>query len=108
MKNINEIYDYVDYVWAAYPNNNLNVKYAISNKYFESLNFQKKIIVSSKTELSNLVISKNQGFSINPFKKKEIEKLFSDELFIKYKVKNIYKKSSWSEDSIFLGELYDD
>src|SRR5699024_4820408 len=69
------IYSGCDYIWAAYPNDDLNVKYAISNKYFESILFRRKIIVSENTLLGNDVVSKQIGFTINPYNSDEIEKL---------------------------------
>lgn len=46
------IYEHSDLVWAAYPTNDFNAVYAISNKYFESSFFEKKIILSKKTKMA--------------------------------------------------------
>ena len=35
-------------VWAAYPNKDYNVKYAISNKFFESLVYEKPTFFSKE------------------------------------------------------------
>lgn len=69
------IYDICDYIWAAYPNKNLNVKYAISNKFFESILFKKKVIVAESTMLGNVVKELNIGYTVNPYNLEEIYNL---------------------------------
>lgn len=61
------IYEACDYVWAVYPNKNLNVKYAISNKFFESIVFNKKVIVAERTLLGESVEELNLGYTVNPY-----------------------------------------
>lgn len=73
--NLSEIYEVCDFIWAAYPNNNLNVKYAVSNKFFESIVFNKKIIVSNLTILGNQVSKMNNGYVVDPYNVNEIENL---------------------------------
>lgn len=46
------IYEISDLVWAAYPTNNHNAIYAISNKYYECSLFEKVIVVSRKTKMA--------------------------------------------------------
>jgi len=46
------IYEHSDLVWAAYPTNDFNAVYAISNKYFECSFFEKRIILSKKTKMA--------------------------------------------------------
>ncbi|MDH0718592.1 glycosyltransferase [Acinetobacter junii] len=53
------IYEKSDLVWAAYPTNDFNAIYAISNKYFECSFFEKKIILSKKTKMA-------EGINENP------------------------------------------
>lgn len=46
------IYEKSDLVWAAYPTNDFNAVYAISNKYFECSFFEKRIVLSKKTKMA--------------------------------------------------------
>lgn len=46
------IYDVSDLVWAAYPTNDYNTRYAISNKYFECSLFSTVPIISAGTMMS--------------------------------------------------------
>lgn len=64
---LKDIYDACDYIWAAYPNKDLNVKYAISNKFFESIIFRKKVIVSESTMLGEYVYKSDNGLTVNPY-----------------------------------------
>lgn len=76
-KDLNSIYESCDFIWATYPNNDLNVKYAISNKFFESVVFKKKIIVSESTMLGDYVNKLGIGFTVNPFNIGQIAALFT-------------------------------
>jgi len=49
---VKSIYEATDYVWAAYPTDNANAVYAISNKYFESSLFGKVPIFSACTKMA--------------------------------------------------------
>ena len=69
---LKSIYNVCDYIWAAYPNNDFNVKYAISNKFFESMVFNKKVIVSRDTMLGDYIEKENVGFTIDPYNTKQI------------------------------------
>lgn len=75
---LTNIYSYTDFVWAAYPNKDTNVYYAISNKYFESIVFKKPIIVSQGTKLGEYVSENNTGMIVNPYSVNDIEKLLDD------------------------------
>ena len=72
------LYNDCDFIWAAYPNKNMNVKYAISNKFFESRIFKKKIIVANETMIADLVKQKNIGYEVNPYSIDEIDHLISE------------------------------
>lgn len=52
-KEIKYIYEITDIVWAAYPTNDYNVVYAISNKYFEASLFGRVIAISKKAKMCN-------------------------------------------------------
>lgn len=69
------IFNDLDVLWAAYPNKDFNVKYAISNKFFESLAFNKPCVFSENTELGNLVDREKIGFVVNPYNQSDIRKL---------------------------------
>lgn len=77
MDDLEEIYKYMDYIWAVYPNKDTNVKYAISNKFFESQVFNKKVIVANETFLGEEVIEKSLGYSVNPYEVKNIQNLIN-------------------------------
>lgn len=72
VEDLESIYGVCDYVWAAYPSENLNVKYAISNKFFESIIYRKKVIVSKNTMLGDYVNKTNMGFTVNPYDVEQI------------------------------------
>lgn len=66
-KDIEKIYTKLDYIWAAYPNKDENVKYAISNKFFESLLYVTPGIFSDNTKLGELVQKNQLGITIDPY-----------------------------------------
>lgn len=59
------IYDSFDILVACYDVTNFNIKTAEPNKFYESLFFNKPIIVSNNTYLSEVVNRDKIGFSIN-------------------------------------------
>lgn len=59
------IYAAIDLVWAAYPADDLNVRYAISNKYFESLWFGVPAVFSAGTALGDMVAREGTGFVVD-------------------------------------------
>ena len=57
------IYRNSDFVWAAYPTNNINGRLAISNKYFECSLTNTPILLSFDTEMARLISDlKNVSF----------------------------------------------
>ena len=46
------IYQLSDFIWAAYPTDNLNAIYAISNKFFECSMFKRVPVISSSTRMA--------------------------------------------------------
>lgn len=66
-------YEEADIILSSYPSKNENVKYAIPNKFFEAIHFNKPIIVSRDTKLSELVDENNLGISINCYDITEIK-----------------------------------
>lgn len=103
---IKSLYDKSDLIWAAYPNKDYNVKYAISNKFHESMMLRRPCIFSSGTRLGDFVSEKGIGFSVNPYDVYEIKQLFTELLnnpeLIQNVVNNISEfvshEKSWDED----------
>lgn len=67
------IYECSDVVWAVYPSHDYNVRYAISNKYHESLYYGIPAIYAEGTELAQMVIDKGIGFIVNPYSINDIK-----------------------------------
>lgn len=97
MHDLPYIYSVCDLVWAAYPTDDFNAIYAISNKYFECSYYNKIPIISSKTEMvrnskSDFIISVNEydiddivkkirhgiGKSMLPFMKYEVDSFWEE------------------------------
>lgn len=74
---IPELYAESDVVWAAYPNDNYNVIYAISNKFHESIMCGKPCIYASRTKLGEYVKEKDIGFIVNPYSREDINNLIA-------------------------------
>lgn len=73
---IGEIYEKSDLIWAVYPSNDHNVKYAISNKYHECILYGKPGVFADKTQLGNMVQAEKTGFIVDPYSISNITKLF--------------------------------
>lgn len=76
-KDVGNIYVKSDIIWAAYPNKDYNVKFAISNKFFESIIFNKLCIYSNKTLLGAYVEQNKIGLSVDPYSVKSIRELIN-------------------------------
>ena len=61
------LYGACESIWAAYPPDNENVYYAVSNKYYECIAFKKPIIVSKRTLLADKVVAEGLGLTVNPY-----------------------------------------
>ncbi|MGN7479753.1 glycosyltransferase [Solibacillus silvestris] len=106
---IEDIYYLCDYIWAAYPSKDINVKYAISNKFFESMAFKKKVIVSENTKLGDYVFQNDLGIVVNPYDVTDIiHKIESNNnLNIDINVKKIYGDALyWEDEEHFLKTVY--
>jgi hypothetical protein len=66
-KEISKIYTEIDILWAAYPYKSRNVKYAISNKFYESIHYTIPCLFSKNTKLGEYVQSKNLGVTVDPY-----------------------------------------
>lgn len=72
-----KFYNISDFVWAAYDYRIDNVKYAISNKFYENILYEKIGIYSKFTELGSYVENNQIGLTIDCFNKEEMEKLIN-------------------------------
>lgn len=106
LKDIYKLYKDSDLIWAAYPNKDYNVKYAISNKFHESLEYKVPCIFSDKTKLGDFVQSNSIGFIVNPYSVEAISSLLNSlinnqDALEKVK-RNLHqyskKEKSWNED----------
>lgn len=109
------IYDLSDVVWAVYPNKDYNVKYAISNKFFESLIFEKPAFYADDTELGRFVVKHNIGFVVDPYNTDAIRdcliKIIGDKKILPDKITDIKKYNSlnslyWDDYIQTLNELF--
>lgn len=61
------IYNISQCVWAAYPTNDFNAVYAISNKYFECSFFERDIVLSQKTKMADSLYNHKNVLLINEY-----------------------------------------
>lgn len=74
---IKKLYVNTDLVWAVYPNKDYNVKYAISNKFFESILFEKPCFFAKNTLLGDFVEKEKIGIVVDPYNINEIKNKIS-------------------------------
>lgn len=72
-EDIKKLYINTDLVWAVYPNKDYNVRYAISNKFFESILFEKPCFFAKNTLLGDFVEKEKIGIIIDPYNVSEIK-----------------------------------
>lgn len=109
---ISDIYNLSDLVWAVYPSLDYNVKYAISNKYYECVKFKVPGIFAKNTHLGDFVDKEKIGYTVNPYSVADIKSLFQDILINKEKnlsVKNNLllskENKSWENNEHILIDL---
>lgn len=61
------IYNISQCIWAAYPTNDFNAVYAISNKYFECSFFEKDIVLSQKTKMGESLFNHKNVLIIDEY-----------------------------------------
>lgn len=76
------LYQQTDIVWAAYPNKDFNVVYAISNKFHESLSFGIPTVYADHTCLGDFVVEKHVGLAVDPYSAEAI-KLLLEQIVIR-------------------------
>lgn len=69
------LYAGADLVWAAYPNKDYNVKYAISNKFHESIAYHVPCVYAKETLLGDFVSEKNIGYVVDPYNVSDINRI---------------------------------
>ena len=103
---VKELYHNSDLIWAAYPSEDYNAIYAISNKFHESLYVGVPCVYSKNTKLAEFVEKENLGFVVNPYSVDEIRSLFDDIVSGKQSLEKVKesmltymkKESSWDDD----------
>lgn len=101
---LSQLYAESDLVWAAYPNKDYNVKYAISNKFHESIAYHVPCIYAKNTLLGDLVKEKNLGYIVDPYDITDINKiidytlLYKSDIIEKKHALELYEKQedNWS------------
>jgi len=83
-----KLYMTSDIVWAAYPNKDFNVKYAISNKYHESIQYCVPCIYAEHTRLGDFVKEHNLGYVVNPYSVEDIRECID---YIKNTPEQLYR-----------------
>lgn len=113
-EHIKSIYDMSDFIWAVYPSRDPNVQYAISNKFFESMLFNKPCFFAHKTKLGDFVENSNIGYTVDPYSvmdiKQKLTKVLVNKSFndsIKLNILNYSKmnKLFWEEYSLDFVEI---
>lgn len=103
---IAKLYEQTDVVWAAYPNKDFNVKYAISNKFHESIAFGKPTVYANKTFLGDYVKEQHIGMEVDPYSIEDIKRLLNEIATHTDDLKKISsdmqvfysKQTSWDDD----------
>ncbi|MFI3939872.1 glycosyltransferase [Vagococcus fluvialis] len=102
-EDLTTIYSESDIIWGVYPNKDENVKYAVSNKFFESQIFQKPVLVSENTNLAKLVNDIKVGTSVNPYSLDSIRNGIKKISTIDYEWK---EEIFWEDEEYLLNELF--
>ncbi len=109
---IYKFYHMSDLIWAAYPYINKNVQFSISNKFFESLLFEKLGVFSINTKSGEYIEKNNIGFTVDPYSVEKIKELLKDILtnasLLEKRTQNIkkHKKYTWNENIPKLEKIF--
>ena len=109
------LYEETNLVWAAYPNRDFNVRYAISNKFHETIMLGVPAIYSEGTLLGDYAAQHHIGLEVDPYSVKDIRALFdrvargeTDLEQMKRSLAECRKQqTSWDEDFTALVEALD-
>ena len=105
-EDVARLYEQTDLVWASYPNRDFNVKFAISNKFHESVMLGVPAIYSTCTALGEYAVRYNLGLEVDPYSVEAIRELLDQ---VARGIVNVDKmkkslsdfslqQTSWSED----------
>ena len=105
-RDIQGLYKVSDLIWAVYPNKDYSVKYAISNKFYESMYLGVPCVYANETELGDFVDANQIGYTVNPYCvddiKRKLGEVITDNIFYNKVKDNIYafaqKETSWDSD----------
>lgn len=106
-KDVPSLYNKADIVWAVYPSEDFNVRYAISNKFHESIAYETPGIFANGTELAKTINHYQIGFCVNGNSIESIRNLIlnirDNKTILSKKIKEIkmLKKSTsltWEEE----------
>lgn len=109
------IYSKIDVVWAAYPPKNINVRYAISNKYYETLYFSVPGVFSDATKLGQHVSELRIGFTVDCDSHESVRELLEGFVSDPGKIISMReqiaaysndKSLTWDENDQKIGELF--
>ena len=105
-KDIDKVYADVDVIWAVYPNKDFNVKYAISNKFFESIYLGIPALFAKGTMLGDYVQENNIGQVVDPYDVADIKRVSSQMIDGRVNLSQIAdnltamcaRQTSWDDD----------
>ncbi len=114
-EDVGRLYQQTDIVWAAYPNKDFNVKYAISNKFHESLVYGIPTVYANNTRLGDFVSHEGIGMTVDPYSTDNInaflEHIASNTLELDQIAQNIHsfflQQTTWNEDFVKITEEID-
>ena len=114
-EDVAKLYQQTDIVWAAYPNKDFNVKYAISNKFHESLVFGVPAVYADNTCLGDYVVEKHIGFAVDPYSveavKSLLETIFADQANLQQMSYDMRafgaEQTTWEEDFMKVTDAID-
>lgn len=109
-EDVPRLYEQTDLVWAAYPNKDFNVKFAISNKFHESVMLGVPAVYSVRTSLGEYAAQQNIGLLVDPYSVAAIQNLFNqiadgtiDYNLMQRTITDFSKQqTSWDEDFMAL------
>lgn len=105
-EDIERLYRQTDIIWAAYPNRDFNVRYAISNKFHESMAYAIPAIYADNTCLGRYVEDNGTGYQVDPYSVEAIKKLLDgivcdmQGLRVRHEALKVQyrNETSWDED----------
>lgn len=114
-EDIEQLYRNADVIWAAYPNRDFNVRYAISNKFHESMAYAVPAVYADKTRLGEYASQNHFGYQVNPYSVESISSLLTELFSNRGQLMKIHeslkkqheKETSWEDDFVILKKEID-